>query len=260
MTRRRTRKSTLALLAGGALAVAGGAVPATAGATAIKGEIASTPYVADSSHTALPVLLSKETVRRNHIHSPFAVLVVPRHVKVAAPYGLVEPSRLQVGDRLETDATITRAARRARGYGRIAASSVRVSGASRQFSSMLGVAGATAKVRDANVALTTFVAGLTQFTVSQLQGIATQLQQVAEQMQKNAAGSTGGSTSSDPLTQTVTSTVSALDSLTKNLQDTLSGVLGGAAPSTPTSDQLLGGLTDLLNVSKLLGGLDILGL
>lgn len=105
-----------ALIATGALAVllAVPAVEAHAAprAAQLKGTIVGAPYVASARSTALPVLISKQSMKRARLKSPIGVLIVPRRRTVSTPDGRVLPGNLRLGDRWKGRARISRANRR----------------------------------------------------------------------------------------------------------------------------------------------------
>lgn len=123
-----TRKLTIAVATAALAATA--AAPAVADAapkraSALKGTVVGAPYVASSTTTAIPVLISKQTAKRARLKSPIGVLVVPRRRAVRTTEGNVMPSALRLGDRWKGSAQISSEARRAV-YSRISLKKVTV--------------------------------------------------------------------------------------------------------------------------------------
>lgn len=119
----------------GALITAALVAPAAAPAASaiVKGQVVGSPYVADATRTAVPVLLSKETARGAKLKSPLGVVIMPRRTAVPTPSGSVLPGRLRLGDRFTGRITITKEARAAT-YPRLAIKRTRVTKRSKQLS------------------------------------------------------------------------------------------------------------------------------
>lgn len=149
----------VALLAAAALAAPSGAQAAGA---AVKGQVVGSPYVADASRTAVPVLLSKETARKAKLSSPLGVVIVPRRTAVAMPGGTVLPGRLRLGDRFSGTASVSKEARKAT-YPRMTMKGLKVTKRSKQLSTT-ELEEQLAKTRKDLVSLTSFVNQLAGFT------------------------------------------------------------------------------------------------
>lgn len=172
----RTTSRTASLAA--ALAAFAGALPAVAHASTapVKGQVVGSPYVADASRTAVPVLLSKETARKAKLSSPLGVVIVPRRTAVRMPGGTVLPGRLRLGDRFTGRATITKDARRAT-YPRMTLRGLEVTKRSKQLSTQ-ELEEQLRRTRKDLASLSTFVnqlAGYTQRGFADLGGRVTTL-------------------------------------------------------------------------------------
>jgi len=146
------------------LAAATFTVPAVAQAKTapVKGQIVGTPYLADATRTAVPVLLSKETARKAKLSSPLGVVIVPRRKAVSMPGGTVLPGRLRLGDRFIGTANVTTEARKAT-YPRMTLKGLKVTRRSKQLSTQ-ELEEQLAKTRKDLTNLTSFVNQLATYT------------------------------------------------------------------------------------------------
>ena len=165
--------SVAAVLASFTVALPAAAQAATA---PVKGQVVGSPYVADASRTAVPVLLSKETARKAKLSSPLGVVIVPRRTAVRMPGGTVLPGRLRLGDRFSGRATVTKDARTAT-YPRMTLKGLAVTKRSKQLSTQ-ELEEQLAKTRKDVTNLSTFVnqlAGYTQRGFADINGRVTTL-------------------------------------------------------------------------------------
>jgi phage shock protein A len=102
-------------------------------AAGMKAQVVGTPYAASAARSAVPVLFSAQSARRNHLRSQVGVIVVARRTTLPSPDGGVLPGRLRLGDRLVLTATVPKRVRRAT-YVRLDARKVRVVRRSTQLS------------------------------------------------------------------------------------------------------------------------------
>jgi len=139
-------------------------VPAVAPAasSAVKGQVVGSPYVADATRTAVPVLLSKESARAAKLKSPLGVVIVPRRATMSTPSGAVLPGRLRLGDRFSGRATVTKEAKGAT-YPRLALKGMKVTKRSTQLSTQ-ELEEQLAKTRRDVANLATFVSQLAGYT------------------------------------------------------------------------------------------------
>lgn len=159
--RPRPRARTVAVTALLAATLAAPAA-ADAAATPLKGQVVGSPYVADATRTAVPVLLSKESARKAKLSSPLGVVIVPRRAAVSSPSGRVLPGRLRLGDRFTGRSTISTASRRAT-YPRLTVKGFKVTKRSKQLST-LELEEQLARTRKDVAGLATFVNQLAGFT------------------------------------------------------------------------------------------------
>jgi hypothetical protein len=159
-----------------AVAVLSAPAASEAASAPVKGQVVGSPYLADASRTAVPVLLSKETARKAKLSSPLGVVIVPRRTAVKMPGGTVLPGRLRLGDKFSGTASVTKEARSAT-YPRMTFKGMTVTKRSKQLSTQ-ELEEQLAKTRKDVAGLTTFVnqlAGYTQRGFTDLTGRVTTL-------------------------------------------------------------------------------------
>jgi hypothetical protein len=87
------------------------ATPAAAAARSVSGQALATPS-GNGARLTLPVLLSPQSVSRNHLHSPVITLSVSRTTHVASSTGAQAASALGFGDRLSAAVKVTKRAKK----------------------------------------------------------------------------------------------------------------------------------------------------
>jgi hypothetical protein len=230
------------------------AVPAAAGAAVpMRGVVSGSPYGASNSQVAVPVLFSKETMRKARLRSPVGVIIVgaKQRVKLPGGAGFTTPGNLRIGDRFKGAGNVGPTQRRAF-YPRVTFRNAAVSFRSKELS-LAELSAAVDAIRRALIDLQNQLNALQGATFAGLQMLAAQIADLRKQLE-----------SLQGLTTQVTNITTQLTNLTNQLTSLLSQVTGLqnqvntlVTQITTLTTRLGDACTGLKGATVLVGGLPV---